>query len=88
MTDFTSFVRHRDGLAAMDLAVDGIHCAGCMAKIEKGLKAEPGIISARVNLASKRVTVSWRDGAENPGRAIDRLDEMGFKAYPLSLIHI
>jgi Cu2+-exporting ATPase len=84
MTDFTSFVRHRDGLAAMDLAVDGIHCAGCMTTIEKGLKTEPGIVSARVNLASKRVTVAWREGTENPGRAIDRLDEMGFKAYPFA----
>jgi Cu2+-exporting ATPase len=60
-TDFTSFVRHKDGLAAIDLAVDGIQCAGCMTTIEKGLKTEPGLVSARVNLASKRVTVAWHD---------------------------
>lgn len=84
MTDFTTFVRHSDGLAAMDLAVDGIQCAGCMTTIEKGLKGEPGLVSARVNLASKRVTIAWKDGSENPSRVIDRLDEMGFRAYPFA----
>jgi len=83
-TDFTSFVRHKNGLAAIDLAVDGIQCAGCMTTIEKGLKAEPGLVSARVNLASKRVTVSWQDGRENPQGVISRLDEMGFRAYPFA----
>jgi copper chaperone CopZ len=83
-TDFTSFVRHKDGLAAIDLAVDGIQCAGCMTTIEKGLKTEPGLVSARVNLASKRVTVSWQDGRENPQGVIRRLDEMGFRAYPFA----
>jgi Cu2+-exporting ATPase len=83
-TDFSLFVRHEGGLASMDLAVDGIQCAACMGAIERGLKDEPGLVNARVNLANKRVTVSWSDGRENPGRVIERLDELGFKAYPFS----
>ena len=39
------------------LAVPSMHCAGCMSKIERGLGAEPGIVSARVNLSARTVTV-------------------------------
>jgi Cu2+-exporting ATPase len=85
MNGFSSFVRHASGVASMDLAVDGIRCAGCMATIEKGLGVEPGLLSARVNLASKRVTVEWADGSENPDGVISRLTALGFKAYPFAV---
>ena len=50
-----------DGIASMELAVDGIRCAGCMQAIEGGLAREPAILGARVNLALKRVSVEWRE---------------------------
>ena len=60
--DLSVFVRHRDGgIASMELAVDGIRCAGCMHAIESGLGREPAILGARVNLALKRVSVEWRE---------------------------
>jgi Cu2+-exporting ATPase len=83
--DLSMFVRHPgEGRAALDLAVDGIRCAGCMATIEKGLGKERGILSARVNLANKRVTVEWRDGEATPEAVIDRLSALGFKAHPFA----
>ena len=83
--DLSLFVRPGEaGGDAMDLAVGGIKCAGCMAAIEKGLGQEPGIVSARVNLASKRLTVEWRAGMLTPDRIIERLDELGFRAHPFS----
>ncbi|HRJ69535.1 MAG TPA: heavy metal translocating P-type ATPase, partial [Beijerinckiaceae bacterium] len=83
--DLSLFVRPGEaGGEAMDLAVAGIKCAGCMATIEKGLASEPGIVSARVNLASKRLTVEWRKGQNDPARIIERLDELGFRAHPFS----
>jgi Cu2+-exporting ATPase len=83
--DLSIFVRHpAPGRAALDLAVDGIRCAGCMGTIEKGLAREQGVISARVNLASKRVTVEWREGEASPEAVIDRLRALGFKAHPFA----
>jgi len=55
--DLTHFVRWDGGTARLELAVDGIHCAGCMAKIERGLSAVPAVTRARVNLTDKRVAV-------------------------------
>ena len=51
----------------MDLVVEGVHCGACISTIEKGLGREAGVRGARVNLASKRVTVEWNDGALRAG---------------------
>ena len=55
----------------MDLVVDGVYCGACIVTIEKGLKRERGVRGARVNLASKRVTVEWDDGAAAPSEILE-----------------
>jgi len=80
--DLTHFVRWDGDNARLELAVEGINCAGCMAKIERGLAAVPAVTRARVNLTDKRVAVEWGGGKPDPARIVDRLAELGFKAYP------
>jgi Cu2+-exporting ATPase len=81
--DFSHYVRAAGaGLQHIDLAVEGVHCAGCMAKIERGLSAIPDVTLARVNLTEHRVALEWKQGALDPARFIDRLEELGYKAYP------
>ena len=84
--DFSHFIRHLDsGVARMELAVDGISCGGCMAKIERNLKAVPHVTNARVNFANRRLAVEWQDGALDPSCVIDRLAELGYRAHPFSV---
>src|SRR6516225_1197663 len=81
--DFSHYVKQvSPGLAHIDLAVEGVNCAGCMAKIERGLSALPDVTLARVNLTDRRVALEWREGALDPSSFIDRLAELGYKAYP------
>jgi Cu2+-exporting ATPase len=81
--DFSHYVRDiGSGLQHIDLAVEGVHCAGCMSKIERGLSAIPDVTLARVNLTDRRVALEWKQGALDPSRFIDRLAELGYKAYP------
>lgn len=81
--DLSVFVSHREGgIASMELAVDGIRCAGCMQAIENGLGREPAILGARVNLALKRVSVEWRETLLKPEAVVEKLGALGFKAYP------
>jgi Cu2+-exporting ATPase len=81
--DLSHFVQHLDGgIARMELAVEGIHCGGCMRAIENGLSAMPDIVRARVNLTDHRVAVEWRDGRLDPSRFIDRLAALGYRAHP------
>src|SRR5579864_1057798 len=81
--DFSHYVRDMGaGLQHIDLAVEGVNCAGCMSKIERGLSAMPDVTLARVNLTDRRVALEWKQGALDPANFIDRLAELGYKAYP------
>ena len=81
--DFSHYVKAAGaGLSHIDLAVEGVSCAGCMSKIERGLSAMPDVTLARVNLTDRRVALEWKQGALDPARFIDRLAELGYKAYP------
>ena len=83
--DLSHFVRRpADGVAAMDLVVDGVYCGACIVTIEKGLRRQAGVRGARVNLASKRVTVEWSDGALDPPVILERLEALGYPAYPFA----
>jgi Cu2+-exporting ATPase len=81
--DFSHYVKAAGpGLHHIDLAVEGVHCAGCMSKIERGLSEIPDVTLARVNLTDRRVALEWKEGTLDPARFIDRLAELGYKAYP------
>jgi P-type Cu2+ transporter len=83
--DLSLFVRHpSQGVAAMDLVVDGVFCGACIATIEKGLRRQDGVRAARVNLASKRMTVEWDDGALEPPAILERLEALGYPAFPFA----
>jgi Cu2+-exporting ATPase len=81
--DPAPFVR-RDakGLARLELAVRGMRCAGCMSKIENGIRQLPGVEEARVNLSSAKLNVRWREGATSAERIVERVNELGFEAFP------
>jgi P-type Cu2+ transporter len=85
--DFSHYVRQLSpGLSHIDLAVEGVSCAGCMSKIERGLSAIPDVTLARINLTDRRVALEWKEGALDPARFIDRLAELGYKAYPFEMV--
>lgn len=63
------------------LAVPGMHCAGCMSKIERGLADVPGIASARVNLSARMVTVD-HDRKMSDRDLVGALENIGFEAQP------
>ncbi len=81
--DFSHYVKDAGpGLKHIDLAVEGVHCAGCMSKIERGLSALPDVTLARVNLTESRVALEWKQGTLDPARFIDRLAELGYRPIP------
>ncbi|RUY22905.1 copper-translocating P-type ATPase [Mesorhizobium sp. M7A.F.Ca.US.001.04.2.1] len=41
----------------IEFAIEGMTCASCVARIEKALKAVPGVADASVNLATERATI-------------------------------
>jgi Cu+-exporting ATPase len=41
-----------------ELAIGGMHCASCVARVEQALSTVPGVVEARVNLATERARVA------------------------------
>ncbi len=69
-----------NGEMQSDISVPGMKCAGCIGKIESGLSKLPGVVSARVNLSTKRVSVVW-DKAQNAPPLIEAINGLGFDAH-------
>ncbi len=79
---------HPDGVAATELArtvlvVPTMHCAGCMAKVERVLGRIAGVASARVNLTARHVVVAHDTGVTVPD-LVATLAQAGFDAQPRS----
>lgn len=63
------------------LAVPGMHCAGCMGKVERALGAVPGVTSARANLTARTIAVDHMGTVEIPD-LVAALAGAGFAAEP------
>jgi len=64
--------------------LEGVHCASCVARLEGGLGALPGMVRVSVNLPSKTAFLSY-DPALLDGAAISgKIDALGYKALAFS----
>ena len=64
------------------LLVEGIHCAACVWLIERSLKRTPGVVSANVNLAAKRLHLRWDSRQNKLSDLIHALARIGYSAVP------
>jgi Cu2+-exporting ATPase len=80
--DLSIYVTHQGKTAHMDLAVEGVSCAGCMRKIENGLRQIPGITDARLNFTNRRLAVEWVADVLEAGEIIHALNRIGYRAHP------
>ena len=71
-----------DNTLGMDLAVEGVHCGGCIARIEHAVKELPGVTEARLNFTNRRLHVAWTDDQIKPAEIIETLERIGYHGYP------
>ena len=62
-----------------ELAIAGMTCASCIARVERALKAVPGVTGAAVNLATERATVQ---GHASTAALIAAVARAGYEAQP------
>ncbi|WP_080409906.1 heavy metal translocating P-type ATPase [Burkholderia ubonensis] len=68
--------------APIELEIEGMTCASCVARVEKALANVPGVARASVNLATERATV---DAAGVPAsRLADAVKQAGYLATPVA----
>jgi heavy metal translocating P-type ATPase len=66
--------------ATVILAIDGMTCASCVGRVERGLAALPGVTEARVNLALETANVRFLAGALTADALISAVSALGYVA--------
>ena len=61
----------------VDLVIEGMTCASCVARVERALKTVPGVTAANVNLATERATVT---GTADLAALIGAIADAGYEA--------
>src|SRR6266567_7891774 len=64
------------------LALEGMTCASCAMRIEKGLKKVPGVKEASVNLATERADITYDPTQTNGEQLVLKVEAVGYKAMP------
>lgn len=66
---------------SVTLAINGMTCASCVARVEKALLAVPGVATATVNLATERAAIS-ASGAVTDRDLVAAIAAAGYEARP------
>ncbi len=82
--DVLPFVREdgESGDRLLHLMVEGVHCGGCVARIERRLAREPDVATARVNLTTRRLLLRWRGPAERGNALAGIVRQLGYRVVP------
>ncbi|QJC52693.1 copper-translocating P-type ATPase [Paenibacillus albicereus] len=67
----------------VQLRLEGMTCAACAARIEKGLSRMPGVASATVNFAMETARVEYAPGEVSLGDMQQKVAKLGYKALPI-----
>ncbi|MEJ9152357.1 heavy metal translocating P-type ATPase, partial [Bacillus smithii] len=61
------------------LDIEGMTCAACATRIEKGLNRMEGVTSATVNLATNSAVVEYNEGILSVGDILEKIKKLGYK---------
>lgn len=75
-----SVISHQQEAASrLTIPIEGMSCASCVAKIEQGLSAMPGVTRASVNLATEQATVDYLPAVVGPAGIHQTIRSLGYK---------
>ena len=62
----------------LELPIEGMTCASCVARIERFLKHAPGVEDATVNLATERATIVLDPAVAGRDEAVEAIRSAGY----------
>ncbi len=74
------------GTCCATFALEGMTCASCAMRIEKGLKKVPGVKEASVNLATEQAMVTYDPTQTDVETMVQKVDAIGYQATPLTVL--
>ncbi len=63
----------------LDLPIGGMHCAGCVARVEKVLQSLSGVQAAQVNLATETATLHYEPATVRLEQVVKAVQESGYQ---------
>ncbi|WP_437942466.1 heavy metal translocating P-type ATPase [Sorangium sp. So ce341] len=72
--------------ARTDLPVQGMTCAACVRRVEKALRATPGVAEATVNLVTQRATIAYDARTTTPAALARAIVEAGYEVPDASAV--
>ena len=72
------------GVNVLHLLVEGVHCGACVRKIERTLGRESDLLTARVNLTTRRLTLRWQGEARRGNRLTQAVAGLGYGVVPFT----
>lgn len=70
------------GLYAIELFLEGVHCAACAWLVEKLNQVVPGVVHARLHLRRSLLQLTWDPAAGPLSAAARALDSLGYAPHP------
>ncbi len=71
-----------NGDNVISILVTGVHCAGCIQKIESSLIKADGIKSARLNFSTGRLEITWQGDLRRANEYVHLVEKLGYKTQP------
>jgi len=71
-------------LQTVQLALSGMTCASCVARVEKALAKVEGVVSAQVNLATETAQVQFASGMVGVPALVAAVERAGYGATPVA----
>lgn len=75
----TTAAEQDEGNASVTIAIDGMSCSACAARLKRGLKALDGVIDAEVSLEQKNARVRYLTAKTDPDKLVAAIRGMGFE---------
>ncbi len=70
------------GLLAIELFLEGVHCAACVWLVERVPRVVDGVVEVRLDYARSRATLLWDPAVVPLSRAAAALDALGYPPHP------
>jgi Cu+-exporting ATPase len=77
-------IDEREGApGSVALVLEGMTCASCARRIERGLQRLPGVVEASVNFATEQATVQYDPRQVDVAHMLEKVEQLGYRATPL-----
>ncbi len=84
----------RPATETLRLRISGMHCASCVSRVEGAMAGVPGVLAARVNLATQRAEADVAVSSAGAGASVEPLASQlaaairgaGYDAYPVTSV--